>query len=145
MSIDKHIFDVSQTTDSIRFTFASTFENIDDVCARMTRFLQSRVSNIDSQLFSINLVIREGLTNAVRHGNAGDSKKHVKLVLMLEDQQTIKLTIEDQGNGFDWKKQKVMSCCDTDDHGRGFLIMDTYFNGYSYNEKGNILYLEKDI
>ncbi len=145
MSVDKGIFDVFQTEDSINFTFASTFENIDNVCARISQFLQSKVAGIDQSLFAINLVIREGLSNAVRHGNAGDTKKNVKFLLMVEDHHIIKIIIEDQGDGFDWRKQQTVIPCEGDDHGRGFLIMDTYFNAHSYNEKGNILYLEKDI
>ncbi|MCF6248548.1 MAG: ATP-binding protein [Desulfobacula sp.] len=142
---DKSIFDVFQTKDSIRCSFASTFENIDDVCHRASQFLQSRVGGIDKSLFAINLVIREGLTNAVRHGNAGDSQKNVKFSLMVENCRIIKIAIEDQGDGFDWRKQQTIKPCDGDDHGRGFLIMATYFKRYTYNEKGNILYLEKDI
>lgn len=34
---------------------------------------------------------------------------------------------------------------DEADHGRGMSIMRTYFDRFRYNEKGNILYLEKYI
>lgn len=145
MSSDKPVFEVVQTDASISFVFSSTFEHIDDVCERTTAFLKDGIDGIDKQLFAINLVLREGLTNAVRHGNAGIREKVVKFALMVTKDQFIRVTIEDQGEGFDWKKQQTALPDDADDHGRGFMIMQTYFDTCAYNEKGNILYLEKKI
>lgn len=138
-------FDVSKTADSISFVISSTLENIDSVCEKATEFLRSKIENIQEHLFSINLVIREGLTNAVRHGNRNDPEKEVRFLLKLENDCRLKMVIEDQGKGFDWKKQKCVIPDESEDHGRGVAIMGAYFSGYSYNEKGNILFLEKDI
>jgi serine/threonine-protein kinase RsbW len=138
-------FEVTRTADSITFVFSSTFANIDRVCQETVRFLQSRDPDIKPLLFPINLVIREGLTNAVRHGNASDPEKSVKCALEIRNLKTLLLVIEDQGDGFDWKKQQHVKTKDSEDHGRGFVIMHTYFDRWSYNKKGNILYLEKDI
>lgn len=134
-----------QTDDSITIIFSSTLENVDDVCTKTMAFLQSARVDMSKHLFAINLVIREGLTNAVRHGNAGAPDKWVRFVLTVEKQQAVKIIIEDQGNGFNWKKRRAMLPEDTEDHGRGVAIMDMYFTKYYYNDKGNILYLEKDI
>ncbi|MBU1341291.1 MAG: ATP-binding protein [Proteobacteria bacterium] len=138
-------FDVFTTEDSIDFTFSSTLENIDEVCEQITNYLRFRIEGIEKQLFPINLVMREGLTNAVRHGNAGDPEKKVRFMLTIVNNGLLKLMIEDQGNGFDWRKQQIEDLDEDEDHGRGIIIMETYFSRYSYNEKGNILYLEKDI
>jgi serine/threonine-protein kinase RsbW len=119
--------------------------NIDAVCEQTSRYLCSTIKGIDTQLFAINLVIREGLTNAVRHGNAGDPQKKVQFILTCAEQSNIKLVIEDEGDGFDWKKQQSAACIEEEDHGRGIPIMGKYFTRYSYNEKGNILSLEKDL
>ncbi len=139
------LFEVVQTSDSINFHFSSTMENIDEVCDRSTSYLVSMIKGVEKQLFAINLVMREGLTNAVRHGNAGDPKKKVKFLLNLSQNQVLKLTIEDQGDGFDWRKQKEADLSDDEDHGRGIIIIDTYFTSHSFNEKGNILFLEKNL
>lgn len=145
MSLKKPVFDIKETTDSICFTFSSTLGNIDDVCEQTTTYLQSRVKDIEKQLFSVNLVLREALTNAVRHGNMGNPEKNVCFSLTIVDTESIKLVIEDEGDGFDWRKQQDIDLNDDDDHGRGIIIMETYFNHYSYNDKGNILTLVKDI
>ncbi len=144
MSKKDNIFDVLQQTDSISFIFSSTMENIDNVCEKTLSYLRSEICDIKRHLFSINLVIREALTNAVRHGNESDSRKKVQFVLTIVQNKSIKLTIEDEGDGFDWRKQFNKDFPEDDDHGRGTIIMSTYFNHYSYNDKGNILYLEKN-
>lgn len=145
MPLENSKFEVLRNADSISFVFSSTYDNIDEVCDRVTQFLKSLIQNIEKQLFSINLVIREGLTNAIRHGNKGDPEKTVKCLMTIENFKLIKIVIEDQGEGFDWRKQRTTTIKEDEEHGRGVSIMETYFSDCSYNEKGNILYLEKDI
>ncbi len=134
-----------QTSDSMECVFSSTFENIDDACEKALDYLDSRIANIKPMLFSINLVIREGLTNAVRHGNGNDPEKLVHFCVHIVDGRLIQLIIRDEGKGFDWRRQKQTRLPDDADHGRGISIMETYFNDYYYNDAGNILYLEKDL
>lgn len=138
------VFKVRETTDSIGFIFSSTMENIDEVCKKTISYLTA-ILEIDEQKFAINLVLREGLTNAVRHGNANNPEKLVMFDLNIMDSDCIKIVIEDQGDGFDWKSHQTKELSDQEDHGRGIIIMKTYFNSYSYNKKGNILYLEKNL
>ncbi|MBU1195088.1 MAG: ATP-binding protein [Proteobacteria bacterium] len=138
-------FETEQKEKSIGFVFSSTLENIDVICQKTSEFLRSKIKGIESELFTINLVIREGLSNAIRHGNENDPQKKVRFLLVINSDTSIQIEIEDQGNGFDWKKQQVQALPEDEDHGRGIIIMDTYFTHYSYNEKGNILYLEKEI
>ncbi len=142
---DTPIFEVTQTLDSISFHFSSTMKNIDEVCEQSTRYLVSNIEGVKKQLFAINLVMREGLTNAVRHGNASDPTKNVKFNLKINEDRFLKLVIEDEGDGFNWKRQMKEKLPSDQDHGRGIIIIDTYFTSYSYNEKGNILFLEKNL
>lgn len=145
MSKDNSVLDVESRTDGICFTFPSTLDYIDEVIIEAIDYLYLKMDNIKKHAFAINLVLREGLTNAVRHGNAGDPDKNVKLSLDVSKNPLIKMAIEDQGDGFDWKQQQEAEPCDEDEHGRGMIIIESYFNSYSYNDKGNILYLEKDV
>lgn len=117
--------------------------NIDHVCERTNQYLRPKLAGIEARLFPINLVMREGLTNAVRHGNANDPTKIVRFMLTIEENASIKLMIEDQGDGFDWKKQQGSPSHEDRDHGWGIFIMNSYLTRYYYNEKGNILYLEQ--
>ena len=66
-------------------------------------------------------------------------------ILIIDKEKFIFLTITDQGEGFDWKTLQRAALPEDEDYGRGIHIMETYFTRYSYNPKGNILYLEKEI
>lgn len=144
MTLLNPVFKVELAEDSIGIVFSSTLENIDIVCQKTSDFMVSKMDGIESELFPINLVIREGLTNAIRHGSKNDPQKEVRFLLTIKG-SSIRIEIEDQGNGFDWRKQQEEDLPEDEEHGRGIIIMDTYFTNYTYNDKGNILYLEKDI
>ena len=94
MSIKKNTFDVFKAKDFIRFDFSSTMKNIDAVCEEADQYLRSSVAGIEKHLFPINLVIREGLTNAVRHGNQGDPGKTVRFELSIIKKEIIKMMID---------------------------------------------------
>ncbi len=133
MTID-YDFDVSRDLSALKISFGSTMENIDRVDAETRRFVNDL--GIKCDIFGISLVLREGLTNAVRHGNAFDKKKKIYYSLKLQDNSLI-MDIEDQGEGFDWREVQKKNPVDDADHGRGLRIMQAYFSEYSYNEKGN--------
>jgi len=136
------IFEVTASKDTLHIRFSSFLEYVDEVCKTVTQFLESVHKEVVPHLFAIHLVLREGLTNAVRHGNKSDPDKLVEFQLKI-DNKSIYLEIADQGEGFDWKDQPFSGLPEDEDHGRGIPIMKTYFTRYSYNQKGNRLYLEK--
>ena len=111
----------------------------------VTQFLKSDQEELVPHLFAINLVLREGLTNAVRHGNKNDPDKLVEFQLKINRGKSICLEVTDQGEGFDWEKQQLSGLPEDTTHGRGLLIMESYFTRYFYNQKGNRLYLEKTL
>ena len=138
-------FEVKESDASLKILFSSSMIHIDAACASVTLFLDEKGKAFIPHLFAINLVMREGLTNAVRHGNKNDPVRMVDFELEIVRDSAIHVRIEDQGTGFDWKSIQVNKLPDEEDHGRGMPIMHTYFNQCSYNPKGNVLYLEKQI
>ncbi len=145
MEKETDIFEVIASKDNLHIRFSSFLEYIDRVCKTVTQFLKPDQEALVPHLFAIHLVLREGLTNAVRHGNKNDPDKLVEFQLKIDKTKSIYLEIADQGEGFDWKKQQLARLPEDEDHGRGLPIMETYFTRYSYNQKGNHLYLEKKI
>ena len=145
MSETNDVFTVENEEGGVCFTFSSTLDNIDKVIIEAIDHLYSISAGIKEHAFAINLVLREGLTNAIRHGNQSDNSKTVRLWLGVHEDRLLKLVIEDQGDGFDWKGRQNAKLEEDAEHGRGIIIMDTYFTRYSYNDKGNILSLEKDL
>ncbi len=140
-----HIFDRSVTGESVSVTFSSTLENIDRTCDEVTGFLKQGFKEMAEHFFAINLVMREALTNAVRHGNGLDPGKRVTFLLEIDPHRSIRMVVEDQGDGFDWQRARQRPPNDDDDHGRGLVIMTAYFSSCGYNRKGNRLILEKKL
>ncbi len=134
-----------------------------------TRFLvgymysSNRISNDD--LYSLQTVLMELLTNALEHGNCGityeeksewlnnggqildlidqklrqpefaERKIHIEYDIGKE-QSTF--TIKDDGEGFDWKSRlsdDVEGMVET--HGRGIALSKSLVSGLRYNDKGN--------
>jgi serine/threonine-protein kinase RsbW len=139
------IFNRTIKPDRLSITFSSTLENIDRICDEVSRFLDRDFKGMEAHLFSINLVIREALTNAVRHGNDLNPEKKVKFFLKIEREKEIWIIVEDQGRGFDWQKAWESPPGADDDHGRGLAIMNSYFSSCCYNKKGNRLILKKNL
>ncbi len=163
LSTDK--FDIHETAESITIIFSSTMENIDRTCDEALKFLVrifkdhicqygENIRGEDSEcydcfkshLFAIQLVMREGLTNAVRHGNSLNASKTVTCSVKINSDLLLRMEIEDQGDGFNWREEQRFKTIDeTSDHGRGLMIMEQYFSKYWYNESGNKLMLEKSV
>ncbi|MBF0227005.1 MAG: ATP-binding protein [Desulfobacterales bacterium] len=138
--MDSNGFGVIKLPNSLNILLQSSFENIDRVNAETKNFLIEK--GLKSETFSVCLVLREGLTNAVRHAHKYDESKIIKYSLKIRCNCLI-MTIEDQGDGFDWVSAKKRNPPPESDHGRGISIMTKYFNRCRYNKKGNKLMLIK--
>jgi len=95
-------------------------------------------------VFSIHLALEEALVNAIRHGNALDAAKEVHVQCRMSD-DLMQIEVADQGNGFD-----PAGLPDPTDHahretpsGRGVLLMRRFMDRVEFNEKGNVVLLEK--
>ena len=139
------VFNRTIRPNTLSIIFSSTLGNIDRICDEVSRFLDRNLKGMEEHLFPINLVIREALTNAVRHGNRLDPEKKVKFFLKIERKKRIRIIVEDQGEGFDWQKAGESPPMANDDHGRGLAIMANYSSSCCYNRKGNRLVLKKKL
>ena len=98
----------------------------------------------ETDMFAIRLCLEEALTNAVRHGNRGDSSKKVTVKYLLED-TLLEIFIEDQGKGFDPGRVPDPRAEEniTQPGGRGLLLMKAYMDEIDYLGSGNIVHLIK--
>lgn len=125
----------------LRIVFSSEIALVDKAVADAVAFIKAKNINVDS--FSLKLAFYESFTNAVRHGNLSDPQKNVTGEIRTDD-KFIYIRVEDEGNGFDWKKaiaKKTISFNDTS--GRGLILLRSYDYNPEYNEKGNVLSLKK--
>lgn len=83
---------------TINIQIPSLLENI--------RIVESFIDNakdkydLDDDIYgNIMIAVIESVNNAIMHGNGGDKEKNVDLSLFLDEEQ-IRFTIKDEGNGF---------------------------------------------
>jgi len=86
--------------------------------------------------FAVELLARETLNNAVLHGNAGDEGKRVVFELHC-GRKWIRLSVSDQGPGFNWKNRPQALPSDIADGGRGLPILALYAERLQFNRAGN--------
>lgn len=104
--------------------------------------------------FDVKVILNELLQNAIRHGNAMNASKTVSLDVSLEDSQTLEISVEDEGPGFDVERtlaQKRRRCfdvedlCEMDECGRGLLIIETLCDTVQRNATGNRITVRKQL
>ena len=98
----------------------------------------------DEDLANLHIAIEEGLANAIKHGNQLDASKQVTIQGTIEG-STVKIEIEDEGNGFDPDDVPDPTLDENLDKpsGRGILLMRTFMDSVEYNDRGNRLRIEK--
>lgn len=97
--------------------------------------------SLDKELFVLNLILREGLINAVKHGCRNNEKLIIYSSVLIYNNVYI-IEIEDPGNGFSRDIPRRESGLDNPS-GRGLSILRKYSSSFYYNEKGNKLTIRK--
>lgn len=93
---------------------------------------------------NLKLALVEGITNAMEHGNRWDAGKKVSVKSEVT-KDLLRLTIKDQGPGFDVHLLPDPTVSDhlLAERGRGVFLMQAIMDEVTYNEQGNQLTLVK--
>ena len=98
------------------------------------------------ECFGVRLAMEEALVNAIKHGNRMEADKKVFIACELTTDE-ITIVVEDQGEGF--KLEEVPDPTEDDNlekpGGRGIMLIRSFMNGVSYNERGNRLTMSKKL
>jgi len=122
--------------------FPATAEGIETQCRRAAEILAEH--GLDVHRFSVQLLLREALNNAVFHGSGGNAGREIKFVFRIAE-GAIEMTVGDDGPGFDWRAVLARKMDDAAASGRGLAIMMIYADDVSFNEQGNALTLRVNI
>lgn len=124
-----------------------------EVCREVKTILSRLVtiSGIDAdQQFDIRVILSELLQNAIRHGNAMDSRKKVRVDVWLQDNRVLLISVADQGQGFDVQhiiarrtKSIGGDSLSMDESGRGLLIVQNLCDDIQFSPKGNTITVKK--
>jgi serine/threonine-protein kinase RsbW len=95
-------------------------------------------------VFGVRLALEEALVNAIKHGNAMNPAKQVRVTCEVSPDQ-VRIEIEDEGSGFnpsdvaDPTEEENLAC----PGGRGIMLMRAFMNVIEYNAVGNCVTLVK--
>jgi serine/threonine-protein kinase RsbW len=135
-------------TERIEITISSRFENIELVQVIAEHLCENAGLDEDGSHW-IGMAVREGVANAIKHGNRLDVKKKVNATFDLRGTE-LEIRISDEGEGFDPAKvsdplnpQNLMKTS-----GRGIFYMRTFMDhvGYDFSPAGGTsLVMQKDL
>jgi serine/threonine-protein kinase RsbW len=114
-----------------------------DVQERIVAMLEEREYSM-RDVFAVRLALEEALVNAIKHGNQLDPDKTVRIHCDVE-QDRIYVEIEDQGPGYNPEDVPDPTLDENIERasGRGLMLIKSFMNRVEFNEKGNLIRLEK--
>lgn len=121
---------------TIKISIPSLLENI--------KIIESFIDNardkfeINDDIYgNIMISVTECISNAIVHGNKKDKDKLVHLELLIEN-NSLKFTIQDEGNGFDYNQLKDPTAPENIDKvgGRGIFLIKHLADELKFEEEG---------
>lgn len=131
-------FVVTKKADGLEIDMQASLALVDRAVDEVTAFCRQR--GISNALFAIIITMREGLTNAVRHGSSLSPDAQVRFSIFLAD-DTVHMEFEDKGPGFDWQTMIDSQAASDSEGGRGIEIMRKYCHNMAYSKRGCHLHL----
>jgi serine/threonine-protein kinase RsbW len=99
--------------------------------------------NIGDDMYgNIMVSVTESVNNAIVHGNQSDPKKNVHLTLEM-DENEIKITVKDEGKGFDYEDLPDPTSPENLEKvgGRGIYLMKHLCDEIEFSDKGRTVEL----
>jgi len=122
----------------VSWRLPSTLSAVHGVWARAAVELEIRIK--PEPMFGIELVTRELMVNAIRHGNLNDSRKQVRLDVHIRS-GCLLIRVTDEGSGFNWRNEFTQTGSNAADEqkpsGRGLQIARLFATKITYNRAGN--------
>jgi len=135
-------------SEHIEITITSRFENIELVQVIAEHICESAGLDDDGSHW-VGMAVREGVANAIKHGNRLDERKRVFATFEVVNSH-LAIRIRDEGDGFDPEQvadplnpQNLMKTS-----GRGIFYMKTFMDQIDFTflaDKGTELRMTKDL
>lgn len=115
----------------------SATESIRDVEEAVAELLEQAEFS-ENDIFAMRLALDEAMANAIKHGNCYDAAKKVSVKYKLEKDGMV-IVVADEGEGFNYEDLPDPTAPDRIElpSGRGLLLMHSYMDSVSFNERGN--------
>jgi anti-sigma regulatory factor (Ser/Thr protein kinase) len=116
----------------LRREVTAAFPEIDRLCGELRTGVLADFP--PRERFAVELLLREALTNAVRHGTGAGGLVRCEIEWIGNG---VAIRVCDSGSGFDWRKSEHLTCDSRAESGRGIQILRQYSNALRFNESGN--------
>jgi serine/threonine-protein kinase RsbW len=95
--------------------------------------------------FEVETALREALSNAIRHGCAGDVTKRVEIVVGCNDANEVVIVVRDPGPGFDPSlvPSPTVGTNVYRHHGRGIYLINQLMDEVSFRRNGSEIRMRK--
>jgi len=121
----------------------ATLLEVDAVCLHIRQMLLQGVT-VQKDRFALELLAREAVGNAVRHGCKEDAAKRVWVTFRL-GRRRASLRVRDEGPGFDWQAGLAHPADDEASHGRGLPLYHQYAQRCLFGASGNDVLLIRNL
>lgn len=119
-----------------------------DIGHDVVKYLCGMIGFDEDSAHWIILAVREGISNAIKHGNKCDEKKKVTVRLAYED-RVLSIDIEDQGDGFDPTRVENPLLPENllKSTGRGIFYIKNFMDDvrYEFKNHGTVLRMKKSL
>jgi serine/threonine-protein kinase RsbW len=128
-----------------KWKIESNLEEVYTIKNKIIDILKQNLIDSNSKQ-EIIIAFQELCINAIEHGNKFGEDKQVFIRLIISNTH-LELTIQDEGQGFDWKSALETKTLDLDgsfERGRGVIIANMIGDNITYNPPGNkVTFLKK--
>ncbi|OQX22913.1 MAG: hypothetical protein BWK80_28725 [Desulfobacteraceae bacterium IS3] len=129
------MFKMNEDENSISFSFSSEMRHADRVIQASDVYLKALGI---AEASEFRLVLRELLINAVEHGNKKAVERLVKCDVTYLDEWQFRITVQDEGEGFDHRCLEMKLPDDPQENRRrGYALIHAFTDRLEFNEKGN--------
>jgi len=125
----------------IAISIDSRIEQINIAKEKILEKLRENEFGID-KIRDMNLVLDELLLNAIEYGNKNDRNKKIYIEYKMIDDEKMYISIEDEGEGFDYKN--YINLKKISDTGRGIYIVKKMVNSLEYKNNGRKVEIMKN-
>lgn len=131
------------TVEEFDISFASDTSKGQEVQERIIDCMHKQEYS-EKDIFGMRLALEEALVNAIKHGNGMDPNKQVRVTCRVDDQEA-RITIEDEGPGFDPNDVPDPTSEENLEKpgGRGIMLMRAFMSEVAYSDTGNEVLLVK--
>ncbi len=128
-----------------RLQINSKYNNIKIISSEISQILE-KLNVSEQKRFKIRLCIEEILVNAIKHGNKFKPDSVIKVDFEIDKKQ-FKISIEDEGEGFDYKNipNPVLDKNIGKAGGRGIFLIRKFMDRVYFNQKGNKITMIKTL